>query len=735
MLCKESCRPDGPRGHYHKADFDFDVEKFLASRLTPIYPAYFVGEETCPRPGEDSPYCWLVDPHDGTSAYLEGFRGTAVSVALLRSGVPVLGVVCAPMSPDRGWDLIAWAEGSPHLLRNSTKVCIDLSSEELESGQIVFLNHRSAATPVGSGMGVMPARFVSLPSIAYRLARVAVGDGVAAVSTNAPCGLDFVAGHALLRGAGGVLLNESGQEVTYSQHGSAQTRSCFGGAPKVARALAARSWPSPSQDEPSRERALLSWPRMAIDDEVDRAAGCLFGQVIGDSLGGLVEFLNEERIAQLYPNGPLNLEDGGCWRILAGQATDDSELALAHALLTRTSYDAETIATAYGDWLASGPFDVGSTTSRALSAALDADPGRKAKALMSRANADSESNGSLMRIAPVGIWARHPAIADWFARVDSRLTHPNRVCADACGVFAAAVAEGIRTGDHRAMFRVARAYAQTKAIGKVLDRAEKGEFPKNYSAHMGWVLIALQNAFCHLLSNETFEDALVSTVRKGGDTDTNGAIAGALLGAACGSSRMPPRWTIPVMACLPHSALGAFRPRPTTYWPDSLAEIAEALHGAINAFGGVLIDEKGRILLREPAGHYGGYAWTFAKGRPRPGERPDEAALRDVREETGYEARITGMIPDVFPGDTSITAFFLMEPVGEQRPFGSETARTVWVNLDEATRLVEIAESAAGRSRDLSVIAAMRSILSNRKSPPPQKVRAIQSILPIFSSA
>ena len=94
---------------------------------------------------------------------------------------------------------------------------------------------------------------------------------------------------------------------------------------------------------------------------------------------------------------------------------------------------------------------------------------------------------------------------------------------------------------------------------------------------MGSVLIALQNAFCRLRRGEKVEAALVATVGKGGDTDTNGAIVGALLGAADGLCTIPRRWTMPVQACRPHRALGAGRPRPMRYWPDDLAALAEAL--------------------------------------------------------------------------------------------------------------------------------------------------------------
>ena len=58
------------------------------------------------------------------------------------------------------------------------------------------------------------------------------------------------------------------------------------------------------------------------------------------------------------------------------------------------------------------------------------------------------------------------------------------------------------------------------------------------------------------------------------------------------------------------------------------------------SYGAVLFNAKGEVLLREPTGHFGGYAWTFAKGRPDRGENPTDTALRELREETGYNAEL-----------------------------------------------------------------------------------------------
>ena len=593
MLIQESRRPDGPRGAGDKAGIDVEIETYLQKALNAVMPCRLEGEELGVLKGDGSDFCWLVDPHDGTSAWLKGYRGSAVSVALLHAGKPVLGVVCSPMSPDRGWDLIAWAEGLPHLLRNGVEERVDLSQMDLQAGGvpegIVFLNHESAAAPMESGMFVAPARFVSLPSIAYRLARVAAGDGVAAVSFSGPEGLDYAGGHALLRAAGAVLLDETGREVTYSREGDSEVSSCFGGAPRAARKLLAHSsgWRGSAPVSSvgaldSRSTVTLSWPRMIEDDAIDRAKGCLFGQVIGDNLGSLVEFKSERTINRLFPNGVTDLADGGVWELLAGQATDDSELALTlgRTLYEKGSYDREDVATAYAEWYGSGPFDCGDTTAQALLSASEADEGSKAEAASRNANADSQSNGSLMRVSPIGIWARKPEVANRFAREDSRLTHPNDICVDACGVHAAAITEGIRSGDRGAMLRVAQGYARTKEIATVLALAAQGHEPEDYQSNMGWVLIALQNAFCRLQRGENIEAALVATVGKGGDTDTNAAIVGALLGAADGLSEIPSRWVLPVQACRPHRDLGAEQPRPARYWPEDVAALAEALLSA-----------------------------------------------------------------------------------------------------------------------------------------------------------
>lgn len=581
-LGAEFSRPAGPRfSNTDTAPIDTEIELFLRDRLTALLPARFVGEEEGVLAAEANGYCWVVDPHDGTRAFLEGRRGSAISVALLRWGAPVLGVVFAPTSPDRGPDMIAWAEGGG-ITRNGAPITIDLSRRHLGPTDIVFLNHGAGQRPVWNSIACAPARFMPLPSIAYRLARVAAGDGIATVTLRPVNAHDIAAGHALLTAAGGVLVAEDGLPVTYGQDGDSRPFACFGGAPAAVATLRSRKWRGSS--EPRREaKVTLTWPRVAEDRRFDRALGCMLGMIIGDGLGSQVEFQSSDTIRAAYPLGVRDLSNSAVWKTLAGQPTDDSELGLtlARSLVRAGRYDPEGAAAAYGRWYASEPFDCGQTTALAFRAAAAA-PADKAQAARATADIDSQSNGSLMRIPPIGVWAANPDEAAGVASQDSSLSHPHPVCRTACAAFAAAISAALAGADRRGMIETALRIADTAgaealSVAAALREAAAGGPPADFQHSMGWVLIAFQNAFFHLAAGAALEPALIETVGQGGDTDTNAAIAGALLGAADGRACLPVRWVMPVLTCRPDPALHPARPRPDEYWADDLLDLTEAL--------------------------------------------------------------------------------------------------------------------------------------------------------------
>ena len=67
------------------------------------------------------------------------------------------------------------------------------------------------------------------------------------------------------------------------------------------------------------------------------------------------------------------------------------------------------------------------------------------------------------------------------------------------------------------------------------------------------------------------------TVMRGGDTDTNAAICGALLGAVHGLEAVPTQWKEKVLSCRPEQHAGVAHPRPEVFWPVDALELAQQL--------------------------------------------------------------------------------------------------------------------------------------------------------------
>lgn len=307
-------------------------------------------------------------------------------------------------------------------------------------------------------------------------------------------------------------------------------------------------------------------------NRLDRARGALWGQAVGDALGTTVEFNDELGIATREASDwPTELIGVGPFRLLPGQVTDDTELALALArsLAGLGRYDEEDVARSYLRWWASGPFDVGFTTNQAFGA-----PAPSASAVRARVSQNTQANGSLMRASPLGVFGAglpRSKLAE-LAEADSMLSHAHPVCRAACAVFVTTIADAVENGlPGPVLFARARVFAEGSPVAETLDAAAAA-LPISDGENQGWVRIALQHAFFHLKNSSNFETALIQTVVKGGDADTNGAITGALLGATLGAASIPERWRETVRACA--------SPRPLEYHCADLDELAVALQGS-----------------------------------------------------------------------------------------------------------------------------------------------------------
>jgi fructose-1,6-bisphosphatase/inositol monophosphatase family enzyme len=242
LLLRDLERPGGPRGGGDHADADDEAEALLRERLLAADDSFgYLGEETGAVRSPGAPW-WCVDPNDGTRWYVKGRRGSAVSVALVRANLPVLGVVYAFAAPRGGDDLVAWAEGHP-LVRNGRPVPPRPPASAGAPPPLLLVSPAAEGNRAANERLAAPGTIRPVPSIAYRLALVAAGEGDLAVTLNTPSSWDLAGGHALLRGAGLDLWRCDGAPVRYRE-GSAAVGSpfVFGGPEELAREYLSRPW-------------------------------------------------------------------------------------------------------------------------------------------------------------------------------------------------------------------------------------------------------------------------------------------------------------------------------------------------------------------------------------------------------------------------------------------------------------------------------------------------------------
>jgi ADP-ribosyl-[dinitrogen reductase] hydrolase len=270
---------------------------------------------------------------------------------------------------------------------------------------------------------------------------------------------------------------------------------------------------------------------------LDRALGCLIGSAVGDALGAPVEFMRPGTFE------PVSVyRAGGPFKLRAGEWTDDTAMALglAEALIVDPDLGSDLV---YQNWLAwyregefipAGTcFDIGSQTSAALSAFA---AGRSIEATQ------SAGNGGIMRLAPIATrWWFTPYECAHMAAKQSNLTHNNVDCSHIAGSLGYDLAD-----------LIARGPAASQDWPQITGPVE----------NTGYVRHTIHNAMWAYTSQPDFESAVLVAVNLGHDSDTVGAVAGAIAGAAYGLSQIPTRLVQGLL------------------WVDRLKTVAEALWDA-----------------------------------------------------------------------------------------------------------------------------------------------------------
>lgn len=278
-------------------------------------------------------------------------------------------------------------------------------------------------------------------------------------------------------------------------------------------------------------------------DQRERTIGSVLGLALGDALGAPFEF----RRAQQIPSPPPAFELP--WMGLPpGTTTDDTAMArnLIRSLIANDGrLDAADVVARHVQWLATDPPDVGNLTRRVLSRARDGATDASREYVEERGPEVSAGNGSVMYCAPLGVaYANRPDQLAEVAPALSAITHWDERCRTACLAVTLAVAALVRGEEPRG--------AVVDAVGAVREREGAEELEELVDTagltrpidgpDQGFVFFTAGVALRTAAQAPPFDEGLRAVVALGGDTDTNAAVTGALLGALHGRGGLPHAW-------------------------------------------------------------------------------------------------------------------------------------------------------------------------------------------------
>ena len=199
-------KPDGS----HVTEGDLAINALFEERLRALRPDDgWLSEETPddPQARMARDRLWIIDPIDGTRAFLEGRREWCVAAALAVEGRPVLAAVFTP----RHDEFFTAVAGEGAMMNGTRLVLPDLASLE---GAHIAGNRKALAGLAHLGIAADPSG--SLP-LQLRLAHVAAGRLDGAVSIGKRNDWDLAAGELLVLEAGGRVTGASGEGYIYNR--------------------------------------------------------------------------------------------------------------------------------------------------------------------------------------------------------------------------------------------------------------------------------------------------------------------------------------------------------------------------------------------------------------------------------------------------------------------------------------------------------------------------------------
>lgn len=285
----------------------------------------------------------------------------------------------------------------------------------------------------------------------------------------------------------------------------------------------------------------------------DKFIGSMLGTHIGDALGMPVEGKSCETIEKYFGE----MRDMLDARLGPGTYTDDTEMmiALAESLVENRGFNGHDMARRFEDNF-NPDRGYGSGTIQALFMLKSGMPWEEVGERVFYGG--SFGNGSSMRAAPIGaLYCNNPIKLHEVACSSSRITHSHILGMEGAALQAMAVAKAINLHPRQSVD--ARRFiddlilsvsleadiykSKLKDMEALLDTPSDKKAVVEILGHDSSAPNSVPTAIYSFLTHtDDFEEAVVYAVSLGGDTDTIGAMTGAISGGFHGKSRIPSRW-------------------------------------------------------------------------------------------------------------------------------------------------------------------------------------------------
>jgi myo-inositol-1(or 4)-monophosphatase len=192
------------------SEADIAVDNLLRARLAAVDSTFaWLSEESVDDPARlAARYVWIVDPIDGTRAYLEGLPDWAVSAALVENGRPIVACLYAPVTAE-----FFMARANAGATLNNVTIAATTGAELAQARIAAPRKLLEQIAGVAPPFTVMPR----VRSLALRLARVAQGALDIAIAGGNSHDWDLAAADLLVHEAGGALTPLAGGTVTYNR--------------------------------------------------------------------------------------------------------------------------------------------------------------------------------------------------------------------------------------------------------------------------------------------------------------------------------------------------------------------------------------------------------------------------------------------------------------------------------------------------------------------------------------